>query len=278
MRLAWGHGLAGLALAAGGIAVFAACQHNDSSFFVKNVLYPTPAAAGQSCSFTSDPSQAFISNGVLDIGLTTEYGAEFLLGNQLISQSNSQQLKTETSIITVQKAVVRVTDAAGNQLDTFTSLTSGTVYQASGSVPGYAPIGAIIVSQKAAHAAAGLIPASGGTATIVTYTKFEGQTLGGDSIESDEFEFPIQVCSGCLVSFAGESASSCNGISLKTPNCLGAQLGTATSSSLATPCSLGQDTPVSCAACAGMFSVCDGQYPGNSIPAACQADAGAGGG
>ena len=118
MKRVLGHCLAGLTLMSGGIALIAACQHNDSSLFVSNVLYPTPVSQGQQCLFTADPNQPVLSVGALDLGFSSTYYAHFLLGNQLVAQANSQNLKTETSIINIEGAIVKVTDAAGNSSTT----------------------------------------------------------------------------------------------------------------------------------------------------------------
>jgi hypothetical protein len=261
------HGLAGLALISGGLAFTAACQHNDSSLFVQNVLYPTPVASGQSCIYTNNPDQSVLSSGALDVTLTQEYVAEFLVGNQLVAQENSQNLMTETSTINIEGAIVTVTDAAGNQLDFFKSLTSGTVYPSTGSTPGYAALSATIISQKATNLVAGTgngnLP-SGSTITVVSYVKFYGHTLGGTYIESNNFEFPVDLCAGCLINYSGSSLSECNGIALKQPNCLGSS---STSTSLPVPCAIGQDFSIPCSACSGS-AVCRGEYP-DGLPQAC---------
>ena len=219
-----------------------ACKHDDSSLFVQSVLAPQLVSPGQACDFTSDPTQAALPSGILDVALRTEYDPVFLLGNQMVAEVNSQQLQTETSIITVRGAVVRVTDISNHQLTAFTTDGSTTVYPSTGSTPGYAPISVTAIDQATAIAAtAGL--ASGATVRLITYTKFFGNTLGGDSIESDEFEFPVDLCFGCLITFAED-----NPALMVQPNCALAAAA-ATVSSLPSPCSPGQDEAVDCSQC-----------------------------
>jgi hypothetical protein len=260
------HGLAGLTLVSGGLAFTAACQHNDSSLFVQNVLYPTPVASGQTCTYTNNPDQTFLTTGSLDVTLQSQYSAWFLLGNQLVAQANSQDLMTETSTVNIEGAIVTDTDAAGNQLDYFKSLTSGTVYPSTGTTPGYAAISATILSEKAASAIAGAnnsnLPTRNTTIVAVAYVKFYGHTLGGTYIESNNFEFPVSLCAGCLINFA--SLAECNGVALAQPNCLGA---TTTSSSLPVPCVPGQDTYIQCNECSS--SACQGAYADMALPAGC---------
>jgi hypothetical protein len=265
MKLALGHGLAALTVVAGAIAVFAACQHNDSSLFVQDVIYPTPAAQGQTCTYTADPNQTFLSHGKIDVGFpTTGYQAEFLIGNQLVAESNSAQLATETSTININAAIITDTAADGTQLDQYTWLTGGSVYPSTGTVPGYAAIGAVIASPKAIAALAGAARASDGTETLITYTKFIGHTLGGTYIESNVFEYAIDVCYGCLVDYSEMDVLPLCNTKTNLPvegvvNCLGAS-STSTSGSTAFPCYPGQDTPIDCAACQG-YPVCHGNIP-----------------
>jgi hypothetical protein len=234
----------------------AGCVHDDSSFFVQNVIFPQPQGAGTECTFSANPSQLFLSRGTLDTAFRNEYDAEFLLANQLVTESNPTQVQTETSNINIQGAIVRDTDAAGNQLDSFTSLTSGTVYAAVGGTPGYAVSSATVISQKAIQGAGNL---AGGVKTVVGYVKFFGHTLGGDYIESNEFEFPVDICNGCLVQFAASDIDPC----FSNVNCKNAANGMAGSSVTTVPCVIGQDTPVDCSQCL-QLSLCNPD-PGKNL-------------
>jgi hypothetical protein len=255
MKRVWGHLLAGVSLLAGGIAAMASCKHNDSTLFVQDVLAAQPVSQGAECTFTSDPTQQFISSGVLDLAFRSEYDPTYLIANQSVAEVNSQQLQTETNIITVEGAVVRITDAAGNQLNTFTRLASATVYPSSGTVPGYAPITVTTVDSATSTG----LKFDNGIAVIrlVTYVKFFGQTTGGNSIESDEFEFPVDVCNGCLVQF---SSTSDDPNSLQ-PNCRAAS---SSSSSLPSPCVPGQDFGIDCSLCRSV-PACQGAYAGTIV-------------
>ena len=263
MKRVWGHVLGGVSLVAGGGILIAACKHDDSTLFVQDVLQAPLVTAGQQCTFTSDPTQPFISSGILDIGIRSEYDATFLIGNQAVAEVNSQQLQTETDIITVQGAIVRITDAAGNQLANFTRLAAATVYPSSGSVPGYSPITVTIVDQNTLQGDTSLLQnvSSGGTSRLVTYTKFFGNTTGGRSVESDEFAFPVDVCYGCLVVFSATDQSNATGVA--TPNCLLA--GASSASSQPSPCVIGQDFDVDCSECQSA-AVCRGAYATLPVP------------
>ena len=241
MKRVWGHVLAGFAIAACGGAGLASCAHDDSTIFVRSVLAPQLVSAGQSCVFTSDPTQAYITAGKLDLELIGYYSAEYLLGNQLVAQGNPNTPTNETSFVTIQGAVVRITDTEGNQLNTYTRLAAATIPPAVGSTPSYAAIGLIVVDP--ATAAAFGPTASGEAVRFVTYVRFFGKTLGGESLESDEFEFPVDVCQGCLISFADTNAiADCP--PLDTP-----AFSSTTTETLPVPCIRGQDDPISCSQC-----------------------------
>jgi hypothetical protein len=273
MNRVLGRCLAGLAVVTGALSLAAGCVHDDSSFFVQNVIFPTPQGAGTECTYTANPSQTFLPRGTLDTAFRSEYDAAFLLANQLVTESNPNQVQTETSNINVQGAIVRVTDAAGNQLDSFTSLTSGTIYAAVGGTPGYAVSTATVISQKAIQAAGNL---GGGVKTLVGYVKFFGHTLGGDYIESNEFEFPVDVCYGCLVQFSSADID-CQYLA---PNCANAEIASANGMMASTsantePCVFGQDTTIDCSQCLA-YSVCTPPHVPNPTGACQPLDAGGG--
>jgi hypothetical protein len=273
MNRVLGRCLAGLVIATGAISLNSACAHDDSSFFVQAVIFPQPQGAGTQCTYTNNPSQIFLSRGTLDTAFRSEYDGTFLVADQLVTESNPNQVQTETSNINIQGAIVRVTDAAGNQLDNFTSLTSGTVYAAVGGTPGYGVAQATLISQNALKAAG--VSANGGSKTLVSYTKFFGHTLGGDYIESNEFEFPVDVCYGCLVQFSSADIN----CQFLAPNCANAEFATASSMSLSTtqtiPCIFGQDTTIDCSQCLA-YSVCTPPHVANPTGACTPLDAGGG--
>jgi len=254
--------VSGTMLLMGGAVAVAACEHDDSTIFVKQVLAPQLVTPGQICTFTSDPTQAYITSGILDdqfawdfqanLPRTDGYSAEFLVGNQLVPQGNPTTPTTETSFVNIQGATVKVTDSDGNTLNNFTRLTASTISPASGGTPSYAPFDLLIVDTKVSIPkliAAGKL-GNGAAARVVTFVQFFGKTLGGDQVESNTFEFPVDICDGCLVSFSATDIKYCGGL----VNCLGA--GSATSTTQPVPCSPGQDLPIDCSQCQGL-AVCN---------------------
>jgi hypothetical protein len=247
------HVLAGLGLLAGGGALSMACAHNDSTIFVRDVLAPQLVTAGTACLFTPDPTQTFISSGTFDTSLRGDYEAAFLVGNQMVPQGDPTAPKTETSFVTITGAIVRVTDSQGHQISSSTGRTAATISPSTGGTPSYEPVFVTLIDPATAAKVAGSSLAPGDARHVVTYVRFLGQTLGGQSVESDEFAFPVDVCSGCLISYAGAAACTggAGGSSMQKP----------------VPCNL-EDFAVDC--CALGPSAC------NFVPSAPVVDAGAG--
>ncbi len=247
MKRVWGHVLAGVTLFAGIAttgAVVSACVHDDSSVFVSEMLAPQLVSAGTACVYTADPTQPHITSGVLDVALTTNYVGEFLLGNQVVARGDPTQPQTETSFVKITGAVVTITDSNGVQLASYTQPVSVTIPPSSGGTPGYSGASLPIVDPSTV-AKLGL-NAGSGTVPIVTFAKFFGATLGGDSVESDNFEFPIEVCYGCLISFSEGDIDPL----FVSPNCKGNPNANSSSSAPTTfPCFPGQDDPIDCVDC-----------------------------
>lgn len=261
MKRVWGHVFAGVGVLAGlgaAGAVVSACVHDDSTIFVSDVLAPQFVTPGMACLFTADPTQPALSEGTLDADLSPEYVAEFLVGNQMVPRGDPNQPQTETSYVTIQGAVVRIVDPQGNQLNTYTWPTSGTIPPSSGTTPGYAPI-SVAILDSATVASLGLTPtyAGGAIKRLVSYVRFFGASVGGQSVESDEYGFPVNVCRSCLINFDNTNPD------LPQPNCAKASNTASTATSI--PCIGGQDFPVSCTTCVGVDNACSGVLAGMSI-------------
>jgi hypothetical protein len=280
MKRVWGYILGGAVILAGsGIAV-SACTHDDSTIFIRNALAPQLVTNGQACLFTTDPTQPYISTGTLDIDFSYGYGATFLVGNQLVPQGDPSSPKTETSYVNIQGATVRTTDAAGKALPgtpTFTRLTSATIAPSAGTTVSYEPISITLIGGTTIQdlIMAGQLPdvppagqplrATRGI-RLITYVRFFGTTLGGQYVESNEFEYPVDICRGCLIQFAPQDIKP----GCSVPNCFGMGMG----GSLPVPCRRGHDLPIDCSQCLDVQD-CYGAAP----PGTCgTGDAGAGGG
>ena len=120
----------------------------------------------------------------------------------MIAQGNQATPDSETARIEIQGAIVQVVDPAENNatIENNTVLTAGIIEPASGSVPSYAGVGRNIMDAAAiAHFTPALIGARAKIALV--YVTFFGQTLGGQNLQSNQYQFPVDVCAGCLVTF-----------------------------------------------------------------------------
>ncbi len=233
MKRLWNRVLASTCVA--GTLFVASCAHNDSSLFVRQVMAPTGGATGGGgCSYKSDPTQPFLSSGTIDVAFLASYRPIVLVGSQLAQQRASEDSKTETSRVSLQGATVTVSDTQGAEIASFSTLASGFIDPASGNTPGYGLTEVTLIDPKTVDALRTQIPA-GGTKKLVARFKVFGQTLGGQSVESNEAQFPIDVCLGCLV-FRPADAT-CDQ--------------TADLGSVVAPCVVGQDQAIDCRLCRG---------------------------
>jgi hypothetical protein len=85
---------------------------------------------------------------------------------------------------------------------------------------------------------------------LLTYARFAYR--GSGSGLTDEFQFPVDVCNGCLIQFTDAPGS-------PSPNCL--ENASAATISDSVPCQIGQDIPIDCRLCPTL-PACSGAAPG----------------
>jgi hypothetical protein len=227
------------------------CADSESIIFIRQVQARL-ASGSSGCTVDNSPSSPFLPGGTLDIAFRHEYKADLLVGNQLVPRGNSSQLRTETARVAIQGAVVRLQDASGAVVwGPVTVPGSGFIDPASGSNPSYGVTETILLGAQFGAALAGQV----GTGTVrhfVSVVKVFGRTLGGMAVESGEWQYPIDVCNGCLVAFPTEATDP---NVMPTPNC---DLAAGTGTSVTPPCDVGQDDTVDCRVCKQFF-------PGSAI-------------
>ena len=241
MRLLRKHVLAAGFAAATGVVSAPGCAENESSLFVRAVLVVEPPE----CVVKSDAGAAFLLQGLMDVGLTDVYSAALLVGNQLVRRGSRDQLRTETSRISLRGAEVHLASAEGAQLFAFSVDGSGFVDPGSSDEPGYGVMTTTLIPPE--------FSARAGT-TITARVRVYGRTLGGTEIESGDFWFPIYICRGCLVSFpldADDPAQ--DGYQCIAGAADGAESGVSEDD---IPCHIGQDAYVDCRWCAAWNPVC----------------------
>jgi hypothetical protein len=189
---------------------------------------------------------------VLDTVLRSEYRANLLIGSQIIARSSRTPIRPESSQIQLQGSEVTIENNKGETIaGPYTVPGSGFIKEAQTGQPAYGLIETILIDAATSSKLKTQLQAKGNQLTrVTTRVKVFGQTLGGSSVESSEFLFPIDVCIGCLVWFPPDSIDTSK---MPQPNCLGTGTTTATQT-----CRLGQDDPIDC-------RICNVTHPGDPV-------------
>ena len=230
-------------------SVLPACATNDQSIFIDGVLAPSANRVGGACTYNADPTQPHLSEATLDLGLTDSYRAVLLVGNQLIPRGDPQNNRSESNRVHINGAIVKVQNPDGSSIREFTSLTSGFAEPQNNNAAGYAPIGVVVFDAPTKDIVLPSVQAKFSSRTLLLVVKVFGTSLGGEDLESGEYQFPMQVCRGCLVRQDGY-----DGASMTQP--LNCDQPAATAATADGPCFPGQDLSISCKDCRG-FDVCD---------------------
>jgi len=239
MKRILGQSLSLVALVAVGSLLTPACADDDGSIFIHSALAPPTSRTGNSCTYTADPTQPALAQGLLDVGARDTYLVQLLVGNQMIQRGDPTAPRAESNRVHLDGAVVRVTDEKGADLSSFTSVASGFVDVSSGNQPSYGFAGLTALD---ANATKNLNVATGGIKLVIANMKVFGKTLGGVDVESAEWAFPIRVCNGCLIDFTAGTDPA-----ISAQNCKNKS--STTTSTDTQPCVAGQDEITPCRFC-----------------------------
>ena len=230
-------------LTLGSLVLTPSCATNNSSLFLVGVM----DIAQSACVAKPDNTGPFLTSGTLDVAFASGYTAVVLVGNQLTQLGSSEQLRTETSRVSLRGAEVQLTTLDGRALSvagaqsTFSTVGTGFVDAAAGDTPSYATM------------AVNLIPPglTGLPAEVLAKIRVFGETLGGTSVTSSELDFPIDVCDGCLVIYDTPDATQPAGAFLCATT-----TASSTQTSAVAPCVMGQDQQFSCTLCSEAVPLC----------------------
>jgi hypothetical protein len=223
----------GLLLGSAGL-LGSSCADNDSSLFIYGVMDITRSQ----CVASPDSAAVLLASGAMDRLFANGYEAAILVGSHLTERGSREKLRTETSRLSITGARITLfaTNGAAIAID---SAATGLVNPANGTDPGLAAVFARIIRPED-------MDDLGLDGQIIARIQVLGTTLGGQEIESAEFDYPITVCTGCLVSYPVDSLDPTDGL------CTGG----GTESETETVCFLGQDSPVDCSYCAAYEPAC----------------------
>ncbi|MFO0665661.1 MAG: hypothetical protein U0174_17020 [Polyangiaceae bacterium] len=235
----------GLRLLVGGalLAAFSAgCEDSNQSFIILGSVIGVPQQTG-GCNFQVDSDVLVRASGIVDVSLRRSYRAPLAVENQLIVRRDELNARAESNFGVFTSADVRTIDGAGAVVGNFTTPVTQTP------VPPGVQRGVVfsdMIDPNLLNRLASQLKLRE-TRDFVTYVKLHGRTSGNKAIETDEFQFLMQVCNGCLVTFPPASVDA----SIAKPNCRSSE-----NPDNEAPCSIGADDPVDCRFCRGLSS-CD---------------------
>jgi hypothetical protein len=246
-------------LAAGTVTVAAGisasgCVDNNQTLFINGVLALVPPQ----CVYEADPTEPILFQGTLDVSFKTSYMAGILVGNQYTPRGNKQNLKAESTRLTLRGAEITLTDSLGAQVQcagnagcgSFTVYGTGFVDTNRAEEPAWGFFGAELIPQSVGKFIADAMLAQGlNQKTVYASVKVFGESLGGQEVTSSTLTFPIRLCNGCLIEYPLAALDN------------GRCVSSATSQPTEEPCLAGQDTVVDCRLCAGQNILCAQPQP-----------------
>jgi hypothetical protein len=229
-------------LSLGSLALFPSCAENNSSMFVVGVI----SIDASTCVAKPDSSAVMLAEGIMDVAFTTNYQAFLLIGNQLTERGSREQLRTETSRVSLKGAEVTLTTVDGTTLGTYSTVGTGFVDASSGDVPAYASMSVNVIPS-----ALGRNPALLAAGAVLAKIRVFGDTLGNTEVTSSELSFPIRVCEGCLVTYPAGSEDTG-----QPPGVYRCTTTPSSTSDETAPCIVGQDKTFPCTDCAASVPLC----------------------
>ncbi len=258
------------ALLAAGLAP--ACVEYPQSLIVTKVVVAKPDDEGV-CLY--DPGTPALITGRLDVAVADSYTAALVVVNQLRAAADPGRNRVESANVYLLGATVRQT-VDGVNLDAEISPNAdpklaiddgrtGNEYRTPGSgfvTPGGGQAIATVdlldsaavkkLRRLLAQRIAANPAVTNPTLTVIAFARVQGQTLGGLTLESQEFQFPITVCSKCLVSFP--RAPDTTNPDDKCPGAPASATGTVEKVPLI--CRPGQDSLTDCSLCKATVPYC----------------------
>jgi hypothetical protein len=226
------------------------CADTESMIFVRQVQARLTGGTS-ACTADNSPTSPALGTGLLDLAFRTQYTAALLVGSQLVPRGNSAQLRTETARTIIEGTIVRVLNDGGAVIWGPVSVPgSGFIEPANGTTPSYGITETTLF--QADQALVDDVRTNGRLRHETAIVKVFGKTLGGTQVESGEWQFPISVCFGCIISFPTEASTTTS-----PRNC---DMAASTGASVDMPCNPGQDDTLDCRACKALFgnsSICD---------------------
>jgi len=227
-------------LTLGSLGLTTSCADNNSSMFIVGVI----SIDASTCVAKPDNTAVLLAEGVMDLAFTSSYTAWLLVGNQLTERASAEQLRTETSRVSLRGAEVTLTTLDGRELGNYSTVGTGFSDASSGDVAAYSAMAVNVIPS-----ALGTSDAVRRARTVLAKIRVFGETLGNTAVTSSELHFPIRVCEGCLVNYPTDARDPLT----PTYECT---TSTSTQQTTASPCVLGQDRAFGCTECSAAYPLC----------------------
>lgn len=192
------------ALAMFGASVFAAtpgCVDAEAPFFIRNAKTPD-------CETITVESEIMLT-GTFDVRYKCQYDVILELNNQLVRRADETKLQIETSRISVTGFDVQILEADGETVITradgspaeFSIPAAGFVDPSTTGAPGRGLASTMLIDGATAQSLGEAFfdnDPSNNRTLVVARVVAHGRTLGGSDVTSRPWDFPINVCYGCL--------------------------------------------------------------------------------
>ena len=199
-----------------------ACAPGNPGLVVLNVVAPSDA-----CVYDTQNAQYFQGAWDLSLDPSPGYGAAFRVGNQLLSLSSTGNFgppMSDPNLVFVQTLEVELRDQTGAPIafgglpNPYTVASGGGAIAAGdGMSGGEGLVAATVIPGVYAAELRGFAGS-----TIVASIRALGTTLGDAAVLSNEFDFPVALCMGCLLPGCLMDSS---GDPICTPSCTPGQDG-----------------------------------------------------
>ena len=198
-----------------------ACQDNEVGINVVNVK-PFDLTT---CTAAMNDGEYLVS-GTVDLALRDNYLINPVVRNNLADVNEIKGLGTEDARVSTNSVVLQSAEITYAPLDslvgniprTRTIPLSGTVSESDTAVLFYFPLLESEVMDALRSSDTFFLIDDQGNArpkrtsvTILTSTRIKGTTLDGRTVESEPFQFPVEVCNGCMVSYPSSLLEERNG-------------------------------------------------------------------
>lgn len=199
-----------LLTASGGLFA-AACADNESSLFVRGVKAPE-----ESCTVDCGADGEYYFSGFVDSAAFSSYIPVLIVGNQIVPRGDPDVLRSETSRVRVYEAEVRLRYASTNEPVTYSDgapveyavTVAGIIDPGTGGEAGYGCASVPLIDGGAMNVLRERAWRNKGVEVIASVI-LRGRTLGGQEVESPEWDYPISVCFGCKCVDVTEAGTCC---------------------------------------------------------------------